>query len=89
MHIYLLKYPLRDLPQRQLPSSGDILRYYQFIIRKSQVKYKPISTNVGCKLKSKSKDHFCENGVCTELKTPAWYLGFKKFGIMLGLVRNL
>ena len=26
-YIYLLKYPLRDLPQKQLPSSGDILRY--------------------------------------------------------------
>ena len=25
-YIYLLKYPLRDIPQRQLPSSGDILR---------------------------------------------------------------
>ena len=63
---------MRDLPQRQLPSSSDILRYYQFIIRKSQVKYKPISTNVGRKLKSKSKDLVCENGVCADLKTPAW-----------------
>lgn len=65
-YIYLLKYPLRELPQRQLPSNGDILRYYQFILRESQVKYKPTSTNVGCKLKSKSKDLVCENGVCTD-----------------------
>ncbi|XP_047142103.1 uncharacterized protein LOC124816555 [Hydra vulgaris] len=65
-YIYPLKYTLGELPQRQLPSNGDILRYYQFILRESQVKYKPTSTNVGCKLKSKSKDLVCENGVCTD-----------------------
>ena len=48
------KHPFTDLPQKQLPSSGDILRYYQFIIHDSKVKCKPTSINVGCKLKSKS-----------------------------------
>ena len=61
-----MQYPLRDLPQWQLPPNGDILYYYQFIIRESQVSNKPTSTIVVCKLKSKSKDLVCENSVCTD-----------------------
>lgn len=57
--LYLLGRPLDNLPQLQLPTNGDVLRYYLNLKTPKHLKFKADSFIAGCSQKSSNSELVC------------------------------
>nr|XP_047142679.1 uncharacterized protein LOC124816963 [Hydra vulgaris] len=95
--LFLLKYPINQLPIDQLPSIGIVLRYIQFIKSPRSLKFKSHKLIEACSQTFPGKDLICKGGLCknpnnrcvTSLVMDVWNkAGFGEFILSGAAVRD-
>ena len=64
--LFLLKYPINQLPKNQPPGIGNVLRYIQFIKSPKALQFKSTKPVVACQQSFPGKDLVCEGGSCKD-----------------------
>ena len=62
--IYLLEHSITELPTRQLPSVGNILRYIQFLKTPLSTKFQSNKFHVACPMKTGGYGLVCDDQPC-------------------------
>nr|XP_047135675.1 uncharacterized protein LOC124812741 [Hydra vulgaris] len=62
--LYLLKYPINELPGNQLPSVKNILQYFHFLKSSRSTRFKSSKEIIACPTKTGTRSLVCQYRAC-------------------------